>query len=380
MKNLHPKKSKPESTAKNPLARIVLFILVAASLYGVFSIIEPFIPPIILALFLVTIFHPFYRKLRQSTNYRENLSAALTVAVVFIVVVIPLGLMATAIIRQGMNFFQQVQEWVQQGKLEQLLEGNALEEIMQHPGVQEIRTFMVDRFFQGDTEKFDLAQRLLDLSKNIIQFLGSRIVPIMTKTGFIVLNFFIMLFIMFYAFRDGEKMLSYLWSTLPLSGTHKRMLVERIRFVSRAVLMGILLTAAVQAMIAMIGFKIVGVPALFWGVMLGIASLVPIVGTTLVWIPATIYLFLAGKIGAAIFLFLWCSLLVASVDNFLRPFLMQGKSGMSTIILFFALLGGIRLFGPIGILYGPLIFGLCAVMLYIYRTENRKTLAQLQNR
>ena len=140
MKSLHPKRVKPEHSDKNPLARIVLFILVAISLYGVFSIVEPFIPPIILALFLVTIFHPFYRKLRQKTNYRENLSAALTVAVVSIVVVIPLGLMITAIISQGMTFFQQVQEWGQQGKLEQLMEDNVLEEVMQHPQVQKIST------------------------------------------------------------------------------------------------------------------------------------------------------------------------------------------------------------------------------------------------
>ncbi|MFW6414410.1 MAG: AI-2E family transporter [Verrucomicrobiota bacterium] len=385
MRSLHPYKNKftqagGSSGSSSLLARVVLFILVAVALFGVLRMISPFMPPIILALFLVTIFYPLYRRLRRLTAGRENLAAGFAVITVFVVVVIPLAAITAAIVHQGMGFFQELQQSLQEGDLQELFQAETIEEFSERPVVATTREFMIEHFFQGEEERLDPGQWLLTASQEALQLLGRHIVPIMTKTGFLILNFFIMLFIMFYAFRDGEKMLQYLWDTLPMSTTNKRLVADRIRNVSRALLLGILMTAAIQALVAMVAFRIVGIPFLLWGVMLGVAALVPIIGTGLVWVPATAYLFLNGDIGEGIFLLLWCGILVASIDNFLRPVLMKGEAGMSTLILFFALLGGIRLFGPIGILYGPLIFAFCAVILYIYRVENRQILEQLKKR
>lgn len=378
MRRKHPMKPVLAHAGSSLLSRVVLFVLVALALYGVYRIIKPFIAPIIMALFLVTIFHPFYERLKRRVGGRDTIAAALAVASVFLVVVIPFLLFSAALIQQGIEIFRHIQDWVAQGNLDQVFSTESYQELMSRPQVERIRSFLDAHFARPGEEHFDIGRRLVELSRTTVEYLGKQILPLLSKTGLIFMNFFIMFFIMFYAFRDGAQMLDYLMQIVPLSRSHERLMVERIRYVSRAVLLGVLLTASVQSVIAMIGFRIVGVPALFWGVMLGVASLVPIVGTTLVWVPICLYLFAIGNTGSALFLLAWCAAGVSSVDNFLRPYFMQGRSGMSTIILFFALLGGIRLFGPIGILYGPLIFGLCAVILYIYRIENSAILTKLE--
>jgi predicted PurR-regulated permease PerM len=217
------------------------------------------------------------------------------------------------------------------------------------------------------------------LSKDVATTAGQKfLVPLVSKTGLFILGIVVMFFTMFYAFRDGKTMLRYVLRLLPLSHSNEQRLLERIREISRAVLLGTFLTATAQAVVAMIAFWIVGIPALFWGTLLGIASLVPMIGTGIIWVPVVIYLVSIGNHGQAVFLTLWCALIVGLIDNFLRPILMRGRSGMSVLVLFFAILGGIRAFGPLGIIYGPIIFGLCAVALYMYSLEHAGTLKHLE--
>ncbi len=114
---------------------------------------------------------------------------------------------------------------------------------------------------------------------------------------------------------------------------------------------------------------VAGFPGLFWGTMMGFASFIPVVGTALIWVPAVAYLFLTGDTTWAIFLTVWSVAVVGSIDNLLRPFLMQGSAGMNTLMIFFSLLGGIQLFGLIGLVYGPLIFAIAIVLFNIYEEE-----------
>ncbi len=139
---------------------------------------------------------------------------------------------------------------------------------------------------------------------------------------------------------------------------------------------GLFLTAIAQGVAGGIGMWLAGFPGLFWGTMMGFASFIPVVGTALIWIPATLYLFLTGDTTWAIFLAIWSVAVVGSIDNLLRPFLMQGSAGMNTLMIFFSLLGGIQLFGLIGLIYGPLIFAITMVLFNIYEEEFRSFLDQ----
>jgi predicted PurR-regulated permease PerM len=117
------------------------------------------------------------------------------------------------------------------------------------------------------------------------------------------------------------------------------------------------------------GLWIAGISPFFWGTMMAFTSLIPVVGTALVWVPAASYLLLVGSWGKALFLVIWSALLVGSIDNFLRPVLMKGETEISSVYLFLAILGGISLFGMAGILYGPLILGITAVLIHLSELE-----------
>ena len=157
----------------------------------------------------------------------------------------------------------------------------------------------------------------------------------------------------------------------PLRDEQEERIIHIMKDVGRSVLLGSFLTALCQGLAGGIGLAIVGIPAFFWGSLMGFASLIPFVGMALIWVPAVGYLALMGRWKAALFLFLWCTLLVGMIDNFLRPFLMRGEGKMSPFYVFLAIIGGVTYFGLPGILYGPLILAFARVMLFIYKVEYR---------
>jgi len=220
-----------------------------------------------------------------------------------------------------------------------------------------------------DPENFKIGQRLLDLSSSIGKALldqGGHFVGNMTS---LIGKFFLMIFVFFFVVRDEKKILDAILHLSPLSSSHEKEVLGKIKTVARSALLGTLVTAVAQGVAGGLAFWIAGLPGLFWGMVMAFSSLIPIVGTALIWVPAAGYLFLSGQWGYAVFMILWCAIVVGMIDNFVRPLFMKGSAGMSTLLIFFSILGGINYFGVIGLLYGPLLFGLAMVLLYIYSLE-----------
>ena len=178
-----------------------------------------------------------------------------------------------------------------------------------------------------------------------------------------------MLFVLFFLLRDHDTIIAAIRHILPLSRSQEDKLLEEVEKVSKSAVMGSFLTAIAQGFAGGIGMWLAGFQGLFWGTMMGFASFIPVVGTALIWIPAAIFLFLTGDTTWGIFLTIWSVAVVGSIDNLLRPFLMQGSAGMNTLMIFFSLLGGLHLFGLIGLIYGPLIFAITMVLFNIYEEE-----------
>lgn len=197
---------------------------------------------------------------------------------------------------------------------------------------------------------------------------------LLKDVAWMVAHFFVLIFVSFYIIRDGQRMLAAIKGLSPLRDEQESRIVDKVQDVVRVTVMGNLLTALCQGIVGGIGLAIVGLPPLFWGTVMAFSSLIPVVGTALVWTPAAGCLALAGRWVSAAFLAIWGIVAVGSVDNFLRPFLMRGKGGMSPFYIFLAIIGGIQLFGLMGILYGPLILGFATVMLYIYQLEYQDVL------
>lgn len=345
---------------------------------------------------------------RMWRKSKERIAALISVAIVFCCIVIPLAFFTVNVIKQGQSSMSAGLRWIQDGQMERQLQAlidkydlhdkinmiaekaNLLQPMLPTPDSEAApdagdgqaspdnndaatapATPDADMHAQSITSaQPDLGKIIVNASRRVLSFLLDNIFRALTKTWVIVLNFFIMLFVMFYMFRDGRTFIRYLKRISPLGDSEQDEIITRIRDVAKAVLVGILGTAVVQACVAMILFWIVDIPALFWGSVLGVCSLIPFVGTSLVWVPAVGYLLITGQTGSAIFLAIGCGGIVANVDNILRPLFMSGgRTGMSYFVLFFSILGGLQTFGPIGIVYGPLISGLCALCLYIFSTR-----------
>jgi predicted PurR-regulated permease PerM len=340
--------------------RLFLLLALLGSLYLAYRILRPYLNPIVLAVLIGSLFHPLFRSLRRRFRGRAALAATATCALVVLLVLGPATMFITALVNQGTYSVQAIQSWVAAGQLQQLL---------QKPWVQRGRELAAARFPQLDLTRFDLQGSILSISRALGQFLLVRGGAILSGAGGLLGDFLLMVFVMFYVLQDGERLLAAVRHLLPLPTSQEQQLVERIRSVSRSALLGTFLTAAAQGVAGGIGLWIAGIPALFWGAMMAFTSLIPVVGTLLIWGPAAVYLLLAGHGGRALFLTLWCMVFVGSIDNFVRPLLMRGQARMSTLWIFLSILGGINLFGLLGFIYGPLVFGLCSVLLFLYEQE-----------
>jgi predicted PurR-regulated permease PerM len=180
-------------------------------------------------------------------------------------------------------------------------------------------------------------------------------------------NLLLMIFAFFFMLRDQEELQRGIFKLLPFTRGHEDEIRQRIVTISRSSLLGIFLTAIAQGLGAAVAFWITGIPVLFGAAATALASFIPLIGTGVIWLPATLYLLLTHKIGSAIFLSIWWAVVVVFVlDNLLRPFLMSGRTEMSTPLVFFFILGGIHFFGLAGVLYGPLILGALYILLYLY--------------
>lgn len=339
------------------------WVLIAALLtagFACFLLVEPYVNSIVMAFIISLLMFPIHEWIEQRLPKHKNVASLLSCVILTFIIVVPLLFVFAAIVQQGSAFSQNVYQWVTNGGIQTLFE---------HPWVVK-GLALINTYLPFDTvNPQEIAQKIAKFATSF----GSNLVGISAKilgdaTTFLM-DFFLMLFVLFFLLRDHDKIISAIRHILPLSRSQEDKLLNEIEQVSKSAVMGSFLTAIAQGIAGGIGMWLAGFPGLFWGTMMGFASFIPVVGTALIWIPAVLYLFLTGDTTWAIFLMVWSVVIVGSIDNLLRPFLMQGSAGMNTLMIFFSLLGGLHLFGLIGLIYGPLVFAVTMVLFKIYEEE-----------
>ncbi|WP_260259864.1 AI-2E family transporter [Vibrio intestinalis] len=337
---------------------LIAALLVAAS--ACFLLVEPYINSIVMAFIISLLMFPIHEWIESKLPNHKNVVALLSCIVLTFIIVIPLLFVFAAIIQQGSLFSQNTYHWVTHGGIQQVFE---------HPWVTKGLALVNTYLPFDEINPQGIASKVAEFATSF----GTNLVGISAKilgdaTNFLM-SFLLMLFVLFFLLRDHDKIISALRHILPLSRSQEDKLLDEIEQVSKSAVMGSFLTAIAQGIAGGIGMAIAGFPGLFWGTMMGFASFIPVVGTALIWVPAVIYLFLTGDTFWAFALLGWSVAIVGSIDNLLRPLLMQGSSGMSTLMIFFSLLGGLHLFGLVGLIYGPLIFAITIVLFNLYEEE-----------
>jgi predicted PurR-regulated permease PerM len=184
------------------------------------------------------------------------------------------------------------------------------------------------------------------------------------------MDFIVLFLTLFLFFRDGEKIVAKVIELAPMDQRHKQMIAERLYITIVAVVRGVLLTAAVQGSCAAVGYAIGGVSVpITLGILTAAATLIPPVGSALVWLPTGLYVFFAHSHTWGIFIILWGLLVVSWIDNVLRPLFISEQAKLPIIVLFLALIGGLRAYGVSGLLLGPLLVSCIFAFIQIYQEE-----------
>lgn len=354
-----------ESNGPSPLLsggiyKVFFILLLLFSLYLGYAIVEPFIHTLIFSTVLAVLFAPVFQWALGFCRGRRTWASLLTVLIIVFCLLLPMTFLIMALISQGVESLISLNKWISTADTSALVNSAMFEKYMDwiHRELPFLRI-----------NELDIQGSIIQYSKEFAQAMlgaGTEVIRNATK---LVLHFLLMVFILFYFLRDGAKMVDYIKHLSPLRTRQEDYIIDSLKRVARGVLMGCLLVAVLQGVAGGVGLAIVGIPAFFWGAMMALSSLIPVLGTGLVWVPAVGYLILSGDWQMAIFLSLWCGVFVVGIDTILRPIFMREASRVSTFYILLAILGGVYSFGMLGIFYGPLILSFVMVMLQIYMEE-----------
>ncbi len=335
-------------------ARVFALVTACVLAFLLFRLLTPFASSIMWAALIAFMLQPLNRKLLKRGR-SPGLSSGLLTTLAFFVVVGPMTFFLFAFVRQATDLLTRFQAEAHDRKLP------ALQVILELGPVQAL----LDK--AGEFTSLTKAQILSaadDAAQNLLQQVAAVGGSVLVGTVNVISMFGLTMFLLFFFLRDGKAMLERGVRLIPMTRARKDDLMQTLGGVTRAVVLGTFVTALVQGTLVGIGFAIAGLASpLVFGALGAVASLIPIVGTALVWVPAVITLFAQGQTGWALFLAAWSIVLVAGSDNVVRPLIISGSSKASTLLVFVGLLGGISVFGFAGIFMGPLVLTLVATLL-----------------
>jgi predicted PurR-regulated permease PerM len=312
---------------------------------GIFLVLQPFISALVFAGVLAIATWPLFERLRKAVGGNATLAATVMLVMILVLVIIPITLLSAAAADKLPAAVDLVKGWTKGGL-------HAPELLKKIPVLGE-RAFGELSSLLADREQLaSLVQRALEpagkLSLAFVRVLGDGILQLL-----------LVAFIVFFYYRDGERIISIVRRASDrLSGSLSAEVLTIVTGTTRSVFIGIVGTAAAQAVVALIGFLIAGVPAAFMlAVATFILSVVPM-GPVLIWGAAAIWLYVQGEPGWAIFMVIWGAVVISSIDNFLKPILIARGSTLSLGMIFLGVLGGVIAFGFIGVILGPVLLAL----------------------
>ncbi len=342
------------------LFSICLFAMLLFSLYLAYRLAEPFLHAIIMGIVFAALSAPLFVRFMRYTNGRRVISALITLLLIVLCGIFPLAVFLKKLIPQAMDSVSSISLWISQHNADQILSS---------PWVVSILDWVHENIPFVSLTQAEISEALLSVSKTVSQYFISGVGSVLQVTMTFTMHFLLVLLVMFFMLLDGPRLLARLQYLSPLRRRQNEALAGNLRRVARAVLVGGLLVAALQGLAGGIGMAVVGLPALFCGTMMAVASLVPVVGTGLVWVPVAVWLFINGQTWQCAFITIWCAVVVTSIDTFLRPLFIRNSAGLSTFFLFMSIIGGLKAFGMLGIFYGPLILGFAVAMVSLYSEE-----------
>ncbi len=336
----------------------VLIAVTAIAIYLCWLMVKPFVGVLGWATVLVIVFYPVHRRLEDRIR-RPGLSALLSCLLVILTILVPVVLVTIAVFRELSGAMQNLQAAVAYVlDPNSPITGRALRWLSQYVNIEQLRSqeYLLEQ----------IKARGGPIAGQTLGFLGGVV-------GVVVQMFFV-IFTMYYLFRDGDNIFAAVRDALPLNQDQATAILARTRDVIGASVYGVFAIAIIQGTLGGLAFWTLGLPsALVWGVAMIFLSMIPMLGAFLVWVPAAIYLAVTGHPLKAILLVLWGTLVIGMIDNFLRPKLVGSRTRLHELLVFFAVLGGLQVFGVLGIVLGPVVLAITMALVDVFRAVDRST-------
>ena len=359
----------PLTTSGTNLRTAFVLLLVTAVTALFLAVAWPFLKPLLLGALLAGLFHPLYRWITRLLGGRQSLGAGVTLLVLLVLGLGPISVFLGIVVQQALTVSDQAIPW-----------------LSQHLGAastSNIHDWLVQRFpalaeYMPSQEQ--LLQQVGTAAKTAGAFLVGFASRMTVTTAAFLLNLFVMLYAMFFFFKDGHKILERIFYYLPLSDEDERSMLARFTSITRATVKGTLVIGVIQGTLAGVAFWVAGIDgAALWGTIMTILAIIPGIGAPLVWVPVVIVLFVNGQYVTGTLLLVWCGVVVATIDNFLRPLLVGRDAQMPDLLILIGTLGGLFLFGPMGFIVGPIICGLFLTVWDIYGTTFKAVLPPVES-
>lgn len=337
---------------------VLICLLLGISLLFL-AMIKPFLQAVFVAGLFAALFSPLYRAILERVGgERRSLASALTLVTVVLFVLVPVGLLLSTVAAQALDIADTAVPWVRQQLATPGLITSTLESLPFYSVIEPYRDLALARL--GDLAGL--------LSSWVVAGLKSATVGSFSA----LLSILIVLYTLFFFLIDGDRLLYYMLYYLPLNDEDETKLLRRFTSVTRATLKGTAVIGFLQGALAGAALHFAGIPsALFWAVTMMVLSVVPGVGTALVWVPAVLFLIADGMYANAAAVGLFCAVVVGTVDNVLRPKLVGSDTQMHELMIFFSTLGGLIMFGFMGFVIGPIIAALFVTLWELYGDEFR---------
>lgn len=334
----------------NKLALLLLVVFISAVFL---SMIRSFLMAILLAGIFSALAHPLYKRFERWYGGRRALASLSTLVLIVIVVIVPLGVLMGVVTSQAIKVGHTVTPWIQ----EQIAQPGAFDKLLNSlPFYDKLAPY-------SET----IWRKAGELAGAVSRFLIDSISSATLGAVNLLFMAFAMLYSMFFLLMDGDRLLERILYYLPLQHQDEQRMLDKFTSVTRATLKGTAVIGIIQGGLAGLAFWVVGIPsAVFWGTIMAVLSIIPGIGTALVWGPAVIILAAGGDFMKAGGLGIFCALIVGGIDNFLRPALVGKDTQMHELMIFFGTLGGIMMFGVIGMIIGPIVAALFITIWEIY--------------
>lgn len=317
---------------------LILFFLViiALSIY----LLLPFLTELVAVAVITYVFYPLFKKLNKHIKNR-SLCSLVMVLIILLIIIIPLFLIVNALFIEAVNFYQGFRS-LNLAPLSNLISNIAGETIDIQGYAQELVDTIVSFIIRSASDFFfSLPQKLIVL--------------------------FVTISVMYYFFKDGDKIVDFLEKVSPIHKDHKSELLAEFNKVVYAILYGVLVTAAIQGVVGTIGLVVFDVQSpILWGSIMTLTAMIPFVGTWLIWLPAALLKIFNGDLFNGFGLLLYGALIVSTIDNLIKPKLISKKSQIHPILIILGVFGGLKAFGIIGVMIGPLLLGTLSLLYSFY--------------